>query len=151
MKKTIWRLLFAMLLLFTSAIGLLAEEKSEEESNDAVEIKKLVLVRDAGETLKEVSQYKPNDKFWVLVLLNELKEGTTIKVVWTIVDAGGEKNKKMYEDSETADAEMLKKAKATDRVDFSLRHTNPLSPGDYKVEAYLNGKLAATKDFKVEE
>ena len=152
MKNTFKLSIFAIFVSLPFTNALLAKEKDDaEESTDEVRVEKLVLVRQDGDKYNAVKQFKPDEKLNVLVFVNELKEGTTVKVVWTIVDAGGEKEKKMYEDTATINADVLKNAKAKDRVDFSLSHKDPLSTGDYKVEAYLNGELAKTVEFTIEE
>lgn len=142
---------FAIVVSLSLTSSLLAKEKDDDESSGDVKVKKLVLVRLEDDQYKPVKAYKPDEKLNVLVFVNEIKEGTTVKVVWTAVDAGEDKDKKLNEDSATIDAETLKNAKATDRVDFSLNHKNPLAPGDYKVDAYVNDELAKTAEFKVEE
>jgi hypothetical protein len=153
MKNTFELSIFAIFVSLAFTNALLAKEKDDaEESTDEVRVEKLVLVRKDGDKYNAVKQFKPDEKLNVLVFVNELKEGTTVKVVWTIVDAGGEKEKKMYEDTATINADVVKNAKAKDnRVDFSLSHKDPLSTGDYKVEAYLNGELAKTVEFTIEE
>jgi hypothetical protein len=42
-------------------------------------------------------------------------------------------------------------SKEPSRIDFTLAHDKPYPTGDYKFEVYLNGELADTVEFKVEE
>jgi hypothetical protein len=151
MKKTIWLSSFAILVSLTLTGALLAKEKDEDDSEGEVKIEKLTLVRDVGEKFEPVKKFKPTDTFGVLVQLNEPRDGTKVKGVWTVVDAGDMKNKKILEKTVTLDAESLKDVKIKNRVDFTLSHDNPYPAGDYKFEAYINGELADSVDFTIEE
>lgn len=127
----------------------LAKEKEDaDESKDDVTIEKLTLVRDAGETFEKVESFKPNDTLGVLVKVSDPKTDTKLKGVWTIVDAGGMKDKKIFEKEVTGDA--LKNAKEKNRADFTLSHDNPYPTGAYKFDVYLNGELADTVEFEIE-
>jgi hypothetical protein len=138
-------------LIFTGP--LLAKEKDEDsdDSDNAVSVEKLVLVRDVGSKFETVKKFKPTDTFGILVQLSEGKEGIKVKGIWTAVDAGGMENKKIFEKEVTMDAASLKKATVKNRVDFTLSHDNPYPTGDYKFEVYLNGELADSLDFTIED
>ena len=138
-------------LAFTGALVAKEKAKDEDESESAVQVEKLILVRDAGEKFVPVKKFKPTDTLGVLVQLSEAKEGTKVKGVWTIVDAGGMQDKKIFEKEVEFTAEAIKTAKEPNRADFTLAHDNPYPTGDYKFEAYVNGELADTIEFKVDE
>jgi hypothetical protein len=131
--------------------GAFAKEKDDDaaDSENEVSIEKTTLVRDAGDKFEPVESFKPTDTFGVLVKLNTAKVGTHVKGVWTIVDAGGMKNKKIFEKDVEMTAAALKEAKEPTRIDFSLSHDNPYPAGDYKMEVYLNGELADTIEFEI--
>ena len=150
MKKSLcFCLAFALLAAFGSNQSASAKE---DEKEPEVSIEKLTLVKDSGESFKEVESFKPNDTFGVLVKLNaEPPAGTKVKAIWIAADAGGMKDKKILEKEVTFSKEALKDAKIKDRVDFTLSHDNPYPAGDYKVEIYLNGDLTDTVEFSIEE
>ena len=151
--KTIRFSVFSILLSLAFTCALLATEKEEEDdssSDDQVTVEKLILVRDAGDKFVPVDAFKPSDTFGVLVKLSGSKTGTKVKGVWTIVDAGGRQDAKIFEKTVTLTAEALKEAKEKDRIDFTLSHDNPYPTGDYKFEAYVNGQPADSIDFKIE-
>jgi hypothetical protein len=127
------------------------KDKDENESESAVQVEKLILVRDAGEKFVPVKKFKPTDTLGVLVQLSEAMKGTKVKGVWTIVDAGGMQDKKIFEKKVELTPEAIKTAKEPSRIDFTLTHDNPYPTGDYKFEVYLDGELADTIEFKVEE
>src|SRR5438876_11261577 len=78
------------LALSHSAIG---KEKDEDESESDVTIEKTVLAREIADKYEPEKSFKPDDTFAVLVVLSEPKIGTKLKAVWTVVDAGGMKDK----------------------------------------------------------
>ena len=147
MKKFL--LICAGVAFTTFAFDNSAQSKDEEKE---VSIEKLTLVKDAGDSFKQVESFKPGDTFGVLVKLNgEPPSGTKVKAIWIAADAGGMKDKKIFEKEVEFTAEALKDAKIKDRVDFTLSHDNPYPTGDYKVEIYLNGDLTDTVEFSIEE
>jgi|SRR5436190_18292933 len=146
--------IFALFVSVALTSALLAKEKQDEETGDSeseVSVTKMTLVRDAGKDFQPVKKFKPSDIFGVLVQLSEAKEGTKVKGVWTVVDAGGNKDKKILDKSVELTAEGIKSAKDPSRIDFTLSHDNPYPAGDYKFEVYLNGELADTLEFTIEE
>ena len=130
----------------------IAESKDEDsnESDNDVTIEKLTLVRDAGDKFVPVDNFKTTDTFGVLVKLSGSKVGTKVKGIWTAVDAGGMKDKKIFEKEVIFTEEAMKKVKEKDRVDFTLSHDNPYPTGDYKFDVYLNGELADSIEFSIE-
>ncbi len=128
------------------------KEKDEDapDSEDAVSIEKVTLVRDAGDKFEPVESFKPGDTFGVLVKLSEPKNGTRVKAIWTAVNADGLKDKKIFEKEVTITPETIKGVKEPDRIDFTLSHNNPYPAGDYKVDIYLNGELDQTVEFTIE-
>src|SRR4051812_26160536 len=143
--KTMRVSVFSILLSLAFTTALLAKEKDEEDdssSDNDVTVEKLILVRDAGDKFVPVKTFKPADILGVLVKLSSAKTGTKVKGVWTIIDAGGMQDKKIFEKTVTLTEEALKEAKEKDRVDFTLSHDNPYPTGEYKFEAYINDEPA---------
>ena len=134
---------------FTSAT--LGKEKDEDadESDSEVTIEKTVLAKKTEDGFDPVKSLKPNDTVAVLVFLSEAKVGTKVKAVWTIVDAGGEQDKKILEKKTELTAEAIKGVEEANQINFSLVPDDPFPAGDYKVEIYLNGELAKTVPFKI--
>ena len=152
--KTIRIFAFSLLISLAFTSVLLAKEKDENddsESDNGVTIEKLTLVRDAGDKFVPVQRFRPTDIFGVLVKLSGSNSGTKVKGVWTIVDAGGMKDKKILDRAIEMTDEKIKESKNPSRIDFTLSHDNPYPPGDYKFEVYLNGELADTVEFTIEE
>ena len=145
--------IFVTLVSLAFAGSLLAKEKDrdEDDSDASTAIDKLTLVRDAGSKFESVKKFKPTDTLGVLVHLTDVKDGTKVRGVWTVVDAGGMKDKKIFDKEVTMDAESLKKATVKDRVDFTLSHDNPYPTGDYKFDVYLNGEAADSIEFAIED
>ena len=137
----------ALSLAFGSAA--IGKEKDDDAADSEVSIEKVTLVREAGEKFEPVKSFKPSDTFGVLVKLSEAKNGTHVKAVWIIVDAGGMENKKIFEKEVVITPEAIKGVKEPSRIDFTLTHNNPYPTGDYKTEIYLNDELAETVEFKI--
>ena len=141
-----------LLLLLSSTWNSAALSKGDDDNaaeND-VSIEKVTLVRDAGDKFDPVESFKPTDTFGVLVKLSEAKMGTQVKAIWMIVDAGGVKNKKIFEKEVTLTPEAVKGAKEPSRIDFTLSHDHPYPAGQYKTEIYLNTELVDTVEFEIE-
>jgi hypothetical protein len=136
-------------LAFTSATFGKEKDEDADESDSEVTIEKTVLARKTEDGFDPVKSLKPNDTVAVLVFLSEAKIGTKLKAVWTIVDAGGEQDKKILEKKTELTAEAIKGVEEANRINFSLVPDDPFPAGDYKVEIYLNGELAKTVPFKI--
>ena len=82
-RPSTFAIVSALSLAFASA--LLAKEKDEDEStsDEEVKIEKTVLTREVEDKFEPVTNFKPDDTFAVLVLLNEAKIGTRLKAIWT--------------------------------------------------------------------
>jgi hypothetical protein len=136
-------------LAFTSATFGKEKDEDTDESDSEVTIEKTVLARETGDGFDPVKSFKPDDTFAVLVFLSEAKVGTKLKAVWTIVDAGGQQDKKILEKKIELTAEAVEGVKEANRVNFSMTHDDPFPAGDYQAEIYLNGELAKTVPFTV--
>ncbi|MEY2479273.1 MAG: hypothetical protein QOI04_200 [Verrucomicrobiota bacterium] len=126
------------------------KDADTDDTENAVSIEKVTLVRDAGDKFEPVKTFKPSDTFGVLVQLSEPKMGTQVKAIWTIVNAGGMEDKKLLEKEVKLTPESLKDVKNPNRIDFTLTHDDPYPVGEYKAEIYLNGELAETVEFKIQ-
>ena len=136
-------------LAFTSTTLGKEKDEDEDESDNDVTIEKTVLARETKDGFDPVKSFKPDDTFAVLVFLSEAKVGTKLKAIWTIVDAGGQQDKKILEKKIELTAEAIEGVKEANRVNFSMTHDDPFPAGDYKAEIYLHGELAKTVPFKV--
>jgi len=136
-------------LAFTSTTPGKEKDEDADESNSEVTIEKTVLAKETNDSFDPVKSFEPDDTFAVLVFLSEAKVGTKLKAVWTIVDADGQKDKKILEKKIELTAEAVEGVKEANRVNFSMTHDDPFPAGDYKAEIYLNGELAKTVPFKV--
>src|SRR5436853_3273225 len=148
---TLSAFLIACSLSFALSHGAIGKEKDEDadESDNEVTIEKTVLAKETKDGFEPVKSFKPDDTFAVLVFLSEPKIGTKLKAVWTIVDAGGQQDKKILEKKIELTAEAVEGVKEANRINFSMTHDDPFPAGDYKAEIYVNGELAKTVRFKV--
>jgi hypothetical protein len=138
-------------LSLTLSHGAIGKEKDEDtdESESEVTIEKTVLAREAADKYEPVKSFKPDDTFAVLVVLSEPKIGTKLKAIWTVVDAGGTKDKTILKKEIELTPEAIEGVKEANRINFTLTHDDPFPAGDYRAEIYLNGELAKTVEFKV--
>ena len=141
----------SVLIALTASLPAGVNDDEEDDVENEITIEKLTLVKDTGKDFEPVKSFKPSDTLGVLVQLSEALEGTEVKGVWTAVDAGDLHNKKIFEKDVEFTPEEIENAKNPSRVDFTLSHDDPYPAGDYKFDVYLNGKLADTLKFKVEE
>jgi hypothetical protein len=136
-------------LAFTSTTPGKEKDEDADESDSGVTIEKTVLARATEDNFETVKSFKPDDTFAILVFLSEPKIGTKLKAIWTIVDAGGQQDKKILEKKIELTSEAIEGVKEANRVNFSMTHDDPFPAGDYKAEIYLNGELAKTVPFKI--
>jgi hypothetical protein len=148
---TLSAFLISCSLSLASGHSAIAKENDEDagDSESEVTIDKTVLAREVEDKFEPVKSFKPDDTFAVLVFLNEAKIGTKLKAVWTLVDAGGQQDKKILEKTVEITPEAIKGVEEPNRINFSLTPDEPFPTGDYKVEIYLNGDLAKTVEFKI--
>lgn len=91
---------------------------------------------------QSTTAFSPQDVFYLTVGLANAPDDTTVKAVWTAVDAAGAAANTVLDDAE------LTSGSAT--LTFDLKNDQPWPAGSYKVDLYLNDKLDRTLDFKVE-
>ena len=97
-----------------------------------------------GKPGDEAESFSPADHtVHVMVELNHAAEGTMVNFDWIAVDAGDMENNS------------LKKLDYTTKALENKVHANLTLPrdwpeGDYKVDVYLNGKLARSIAYKIE-
>ncbi|KPL82283.1 hypothetical protein SE15_08735 [Thermanaerothrix daxensis] len=85
--------------------------------------------------------YTPNAVFYVQADLRNAPDDTRLKAVWIAVDVeGADPNLTIYETEFVSGSGL---------VHFSLSNNNPWPQGKYKVELYLDDKLAKTVEFEV--
>ena len=125
-------------------------DEDADESESEITIEKTVLAREVENKFEPVKSFKPDDTFAVLVFLNEPVIGTQLKAIWTIVDAGGQQDKKILEKNIEITPEAITGVEEPNRINFSLSHNDLFPTGDYKIEIYLNDELAKTVEFKIE-
>ncbi|MDQ3063965.1 MAG: hypothetical protein M3R14_14060 [Acidobacteriota bacterium] len=117
------------------------------ESTDDVTIEYATLHRDdgGGDDGEEVESFKPTDNpQYIKVKLSEFGSDNLVKAVFTAVNAGGAKNFKLFEKE-------MKMETFTNVATFNLSLAGkPFPVGDYKVDIYVNDKLAKTVNYKVQ-
>ncbi len=85
------------------------------------------------------SSFKPTDTIYASVLTGGAAPTATVKARWTYQD-GQVVNESTQTISPTGDA----------RTEFHISKPDGFPVGKYKVEVFLNGASAASKDFEVE-
>jgi len=113
-------------------------------STEPLKIDSVTLARDdgsgnAGET---VTEFKPTDHdFHATVKLNRIEGGLKVKLTWVVVDAGGNTNRVLDSSEFTA--------LAANVVNGKVSLPNDWPTGKYRLDIYLNDKLAQSVDFDV--
>ena len=85
------------------------------------------------------SSFKPTDTIYASILTGGAAPTATVKARWTYQD-GQVVNESTQTISPTGDA----------RTEFHISKPDGFPVGKYKLEVFLNGASAATKDFEVE-
>ncbi len=85
--------------------------------------------------------YGPDEVFYAQVDLRNAPDDTKLKAVWIAVEAEDvDPNYTIYETEFVS---------GSAQVTFDLSNTNPWPAGKYRVDIYLNDKLAKSVEFKV--
>lgn len=96
-----------------------------------------------SEGTQETSVYTQDQSFYCIVELANAPEDTTLKAVWTAVEAEGTEPNYLIDDAEiTAGNENV--------FTFDLTNNGLWPIGKYKVDLYLNDALDRTLDFEVQ-
>lgn len=100
---------------------------------------------EAGEMSKETTTNFSRADKTIHCYLNwdNAKANTRIKFVYSVVDAGGAKNQVIKEFGMTTENELQNEAYG------KLTPTKPLPAGSYKVDIYVDDKLARTVPFTI--
>lgn len=153
----------SLAVLILLCVGLACSESSgsetaERNSNDNQSNKEIVLtngefaldkaemrVDKNGEMSAETTtNFSRSDKtIHCYINWDNPKANTKIKFAYSVVDAGGAKNQKLKEFGLTTENELQNEAYG------KLKPTKPLPAGNYKVDIYINDKLARTVPFTI--
>jgi len=96
-----------------------------------------------SEGTQETTVYAQDQPFYCIVELANAPEDTTLKAVWTAVEAEGTEPNLVIDDAEiTAGNENV--------FTFDLTNNGLWPIGKYKVDLYLNGELDRTLEFEVQ-
>jgi hypothetical protein len=134
MNKTKWQLvLFVVVLIGANlACGF---------SASTANIKSASMARDSeGNDL--TTTFSQNDDFYCIVELANAPDDTTVKAVWTAVDAANTDPNYHIDDAETT--------QGSGTLYFSLTNDGAWPTGTYKLDLYLNDELDRTLDFEVQ-
>ena len=88
--------------------------------------------------------FSPDQNFYCVVELANAPSETTVKGVWTAVEAEGVDPNFVIDEAEVSTDE------DEDIVTLSLQSDNLWPAGKYKVDLYLNDKLDRTLEFQVQ-
>ena len=94
----------------------------------------------ADKTINDkTDSFKPNDTIYASIATGGTATTATLKTHWT------------YQDGQVVDESTQTIAPTGDaRTEFHISKPDGLPAGKYKLELFLNGSSAATKDFEVE-
>jgi ABC-type oligopeptide transport system substrate-binding subunit len=111
-------------------------------TGDGVRVSKIDLGRslNADKTINDnATSFKPNDTIYASVATRGTAATATLKARWT------------YQDGQVVDDSTQTIAPTGDaRTEFHVSKPDGWPAGKYKLEVFLNGSSAATKDFEVE-
>jgi hypothetical protein len=94
----------------------------------------------ADKTINDkTDSFKPNDTIYASIATEGTAASATLKARWTYQD-GQSVNESTQTIAPTGDA----------RSEFHISKADGWPPGKYKLEVFVNGSSAATKDFEVE-
>jgi outer membrane usher protein FimD/PapC len=100
---------------------------------------------DSGTILEPTTVFAQEDQqIQLAVNVANAPDDTQVKAVWSIVDVAGHEPTVLYESPLTLNS-------GENIAHFSLTNDQPWPAGKYKVEIYLNGKLAKTVEYQVEK
>jgi hypothetical protein len=121
------------------------DKSADPASTSGVHVEKIDLAKDdgkgdAGET---VSSFRASDNpLHFVAHLSEFEAGTKVKMVLSAIDAGGSKDVKVGEvEKETTAFENV--------IDAHWKFPRDWPTGQYKIEAYVNGKLDKSLEFEI--
>lgn len=127
-----------LLIAVVLVIGAMACEGSISTAN----IKEAYMAADS-EGANRTTVFSQDAIFFAFVDLANAPDDTTLKAVWTVVNAQDTDPNMMINESEFISGDAL--------VHFQLENTDYLWPiGQYKVDIYLNGELDQTLNFEVQ-
>ena len=111
-------------------------------SGTAVRVSKIDMGRSlaADKTINDnTASFKPNDTIYASIATEGAAATATLKARWTYQE-GQVVNESTQTLAPTGDA----------RTEFHISKSDGWPPGKYKLEVFLNGSSAATRDFQVE-
>ena len=111
-------------------------------SGTAVRVSKIDMGRSlaADKTINDnTDSFKPNDTIYASIATEGAAATATLKARWTYQE-GQVVNESTQTLAPTGDA----------RTEFHISKSDGWPPGKYKLEVFLNGSSAATRDFQVE-
>ena len=111
-------------------------------SGTAVRVSKIDMGRSlaADKTINDnTASFKPNDTIYASIATEGAAATVTLKARWTYQE-GQVVNESTQTLAPTGDA----------RTEFHISKSDGWPPGKYKLEVFLNGSSAATRDFQVE-
>jgi hypothetical protein len=132
-------------LFFVIGLLLLLSAVACSGSSEPIAVQKITLQRDdgAGKAGDTVTSFKAADHiFHVSVDLNRIDTGLKVKLVWVAVDTSQGKDVKVAETEFTA--------LAANKVDGKVELPSDWPTGKYRLDVYLNDKVAKSQEFMVE-
>lgn len=113
-------------------------------SSEPVKVDSVTLARDngSGSAGEAVTSFKPTDHiFHATVKLNRVDSGLKVKLSWMAAEVGEVKETEIDHNDFTAPT--------TNVIEGKVELPNDWQPGKYRLDIYLNDKLAQSVDFTV--
>jgi hypothetical protein len=123
------------------SLGLLAAVLASACSFSTADLDDFKMARDE-EGSQPTSVFAPTETFHCVGALKNAPEGTTVKAVFTCIEAAGVENHEI-------DSTEIRSDSGTQTVHFELTNPGPWPIGKYKVDLYLDGELDETLEFEV--
>ena len=91
--------------------------------------------------------FSPTDVFYAVTYLANAPQGTRVEAKWTVLNAADTEPNLEFQ-TQTLD---ITDERFSGNIHFQLSNDEAWPVGQYKVDLYLNGTLAQTAEFSVQE
>ena len=134
MNQRILKIIMAVLVLMAVSLAC-------EFSASTAKINSATIALD-NEGAQPTTTFAPSDTFYCIVDLQNAPDDTVVKAAWTAVDVADTEANTAIDETELTSG--------SGTLHFELSNDNAWPAGTYKVDLYINDKLAQTVEFNVQ-
>lgn len=134
MNQRILKIIMAVLVLMAVSLAC-------EFSASTAKINSATMALD-NEGTQPTTTFAPSDTFYCIVDLQNAPDDTVVKAAWTAVDVADTEANTAIDETELTSG--------SGTLHFELANDNAWPAGTYKVDLYINDKLAQTVEFNVQ-